>query len=84
MPLSGIHASSGIIRDRSFENQSYRASSLTLITATITLCNTVCIENAINQLKLPINNQLLSHLSPLGREHINLTGEYIWRTNKNC
>ena len=43
------------------------------------------IENAINQLKnngLSLNDQLLSHLSPLGWEHINLTGDYIWRTNK--
>ncbi|HBS7338693.1 TPA: Tn3 family transposase, partial [Klebsiella pneumoniae] len=75
----------GEIRDRGLENQSYRASGLTLITAAITLWNTVYIENAINQLKkkgLPLNDQLLSHLSPLGWEHINLTGDYIWRTNK--
>ncbi len=31
---------------------------------------------------LPLNDQLLSHLSPLGWEHINLTGDYIWRNNK--
>lgn len=76
----------GEIRDRGLENQSYRASGLTLITAAITLWNTVYIENAINQLKkkgLPLNDQLLSHLSPLGWEHINLTGDYIWRTKKN-
>jgi len=24
-------------------------------------------------------NTLLQHLSPLGWEHINLTGDYIWR-----
>ncbi|EMI5436796.1 hypothetical protein ACVBXB_005481, partial [Klebsiella pneumoniae] len=30
----------------------------------------------------PLNEQLLSHLSPLGWEHINLTGDYIWRNNK--
>ncbi|GAB79770.1 hypothetical protein EB105725_03_00820 [Shimwellia blattae DSM 4481 = NBRC 105725] len=29
-----------------------------------------------------VNDQLLSHLSPLGWEHINLTGDYIWRNNK--
>ncbi|SCC49458.1 Tn3 transposase DDE domain-containing protein [Kosakonia oryziphila] len=75
----------GEIRDRGQENQSYRASGLTLFTAAITLWNTVYIENAINLLKkkgLHINNQLLSHLSPLGWEHINLTGDYIWRNNK--
>nr|CAH8250033.1 Tn3 family transposase ISSba14 [Enterobacter ludwigii]CAH8250240.1 Tn3 family transposase ISSba14 [Escherichia coli]CAH8250452.1 Tn3 family transposase ISSba14 [Enterobacter mori] len=75
----------GEIRDRGLENQSYRASGLTLLTAAITLWNTVYIENAINLLKkkgLHINDQLLSHLSPLGWEHINLTGDYIWRNNK--
>lgn len=75
----------GEIRDRGLENQSYRASGLTLITAAITLWNTVYIENAINQLKkkgLPLNDQLLSHLSRLSWEHINLTGDYIWRNNK--
>ncbi len=54
----------GEIRDRGLENQSYRASGLTLITAAITLWNTVYIENAINLLKkkgIHINDQLLSH-----------------------
>lgn len=76
----------GEIRDRGLENQSYRASGLTLLTAAITLWNNIVyIENAINLLKkkgLHINDQLLSHLSPLGWEHINLTGDYIWRNNK--
>ncbi len=31
---------------------------------------------------LKINEQLLSHLSPLGWEHINLTGDYIWKSNR--
>lgn len=72
----------GEIRDRGLENQSYRASGLTLLTAAITLWNTVYIERAIESLKrkkLPA--QLLSHLSPLGREHINLNGDYV-RLNK--
>ncbi|MGI2298257.1 Tn3 family transposase [Candidatus Cardinium hertigii] len=71
----------GEIRDRRMENQSYRASGLTLITAAITLWNTVYIERAVDSLKkqgIKINDQLLSHLSPLGWEHINLTGDYIW------
>jgi TnpA family transposase len=41
----------GEIRDCGLENQSYRASGLTLLTAAITLWNTVYIENAINLLK---------------------------------
>ncbi|MGF6477692.1 TnpA family transposase [Pantoea dispersa] len=75
----------GEIRDRKPENQSYRASGLTLLTAAISLWNTVYMERAIDALKrkgLQINEQLLSHLSPLGWEHINLTGDYIWKSNR--
>jgi hypothetical protein len=74
----------GEIRDRGLENQSYRASGLTLLTAAISLWNTVYIERAIDYLKrkgIPFNDQLISHLSPLGWEHINLSGDYVWRTN---
>lgn len=74
----------GEIRGRGLENQSYRASGLTLLTAAIALWNTVYIERAIEFLKrkkLLINDQLLSHLSPLGWEHINLNGDYVWRNN---
>lgn len=52
----------GEIRDRGLENQSYRASGLALITAAITLWNTVYIENDVNLLKrkgVHINEQLL-------------------------
>lgn len=30
---------------------------------------------------LPLNEQLIAQLSPLGWEHINLSGDYVWRTN---
>lgn len=42
-------------------------------------------ETAVDALKrkgLKINEQLLSQLSPLGWEHINLTGDYIWESNR--
>ena len=74
----------GVSRDRMLENQIYRASGLTLLTAAISLWNTVYIERAIDSLKrkgIPLNEQLISHLSPLGWEHINLSGDYVWRTN---
>lgn len=74
----------GEIRDRGLESQSYRASGLTLLTAAISLWNTVYIERSIDSLKrkgIPFNDQLISHLSPLGWEHINLSGDYVWRTN---
>lgn len=75
----------GEVRDRKPENQSYRASGLTLLTAAISLWNTVYMERAIDALKrkgLKINEQLLSQLSTLGWEHINLTGDYIWKSNR--
>ena len=74
----------GEIRERGLDNQRYRASGLTLLTAAIALWNTVYIERAIESLKrkkLLINDQLLSHLSLLGWEHINLNGDYVWRNN---
>ena len=32
----------------------------------------------------PIDGNLLQHLSPLGWEHINLTGDYTWKTRRNA
>lgn len=57
----------GEIRDRKLENQSYRASRLTLLTAVITLWNTVYMERAIESLKrkgIEADESLISHLSP--------------------
>ena len=31
-----------------------------------------------------VDEALLRHLSPLGWEHINLTGDYVWRHNKRA
>ncbi len=75
----------GEIRDRSYENQRYRASGLNLVVSAIILWNTVYIERAIQALResgQEIDDTLLSHLSPLGWEHINLTGDYIWQQDK--
>ncbi len=75
----------GEIRDRSFENQRYRASGLNLVVAAIVLWNTVYLERAITALRdsgKDVNEELLPHLSPLGWEHINLTDDYIWRQSK--
>jgi hypothetical protein len=55
------------------------------VTAAIVLWNTVYLERAIQALKehgQSIDKNLLQHLSPLGWEHINLTGDYVWRQNK--
>ena len=72
----------GELRDRSFENQRYHANGLNLVIAAIVLWNTVCLGRAIEALRKRgqvIDDALLQHLSPLGWEHINLTGEYTWR-----
>jgi TnpA family transposase len=74
----------GEIRDRGFEQQRYRASGLNLLTAAIVLWNTVYIERAVNALReqgQEIDTDHLQYLSPLGWEHINLTGDYLWKSN---
>lgn len=74
----------GEIRDRGFEQQRYRASGLNLLTAAIVLWNTVYLERAANALRghsQGIDDALLQYLSPLGWEHINLTGDYLWRSS---
>ena len=75
----------GEIRDRGFEQQRYRASGLNLLTAAIVLWNTVYLQRAVQALRShgqPVDEVLLPYLSPLGWEHINLTGDYSWRTKR--
>jgi TnpA family transposase len=74
----------GEIRDRSFENQQHRASGLNLVVAAITLWNTVYLQRATELLakSRALDPALLQHVSPLGWEHINLTGDYNWHANK--
>src|SRR5208282_5367979 len=56
----------GETRDRSFENQRYRASGLNLVVVVIALWNTVYLERAILALReqQPVDDALLKHLSP--------------------
>jgi TnpA family transposase len=70
----------GEIRDRTYENQQHRASGLNLIVTAIILWNTRYLERAVATLRQTedVPDHLLAHLSPLGWEHINLTGDYIW------
>ncbi len=75
----------GEIRDPSFEQQRYRASGLTLVTAAIALWNTVYIERAVQAFSSDgqtVDPALLKYLSPLGWEHINLTGDYQWKAKQ--
>ncbi|KHK00196.1 Mobile element protein [Desulfovibrio sp. TomC] len=74
------------MRDRGFENQNHRASGLNLVVAAIILWNTVYLERALELLRKkgePIREDLIRHLSPLGWEHINLTGDYVWNLSKH-
>lgn len=76
----------GEMRDRGFQNQNHRASGLNLVVAAIILWNTVYIERALIALRdkgEPIRENLVRHLSPLGWEHINLTGDYVWNLNRH-
>ena len=71
----------GRITDRTFENQSYRASGLNLVIAAIVYWNTVYMERAVAHLKstgVSVPDNLLAHTSPLGWSHISLTGDYLW------
>ena len=55
------------------------------VTAAIVLWNTVYLERAIQGLVeagKPVDGELLQFLSPLGWEHINLTGDYVWRQSR--
>ena len=57
---------------------------MNLITAAIVLWNTVYLERAINALRghaAPVDDALQQFLSPLGWEHINLTGDYLWKSS---
>ncbi len=59
----------GELRDRSYENQRYRASGLNLVVSAIILWNTVYMERAVQALRedgRDIDETLLRHLSPLG------------------
>ena len=55
------------------------------MTAAIVLWNTVYLERAIQAIRdhgETVEENLLQHVSPLGWEHINLTGDYVWRQNR--
>ena len=71
----------GEIRDCTFENQSFRASGLSLIIAAIVHWNTIYLDRAVRQLRgrgEAISDDLLAHVAPLGWGHIGLTGDCVW------
>jgi TnpA family transposase len=74
----------GQIRDRTYENQQYRTSGLNLLVTAIILWNTRYLDRAVTALRQveEVPDRLLAHLSPLGWEHVNLTGDYVWSAER--
>jgi TnpA family transposase len=73
----------GEIRDRTFENQRYRASGLNLVVSAGILWNTVYLSHAVAELRSSgerVRDDLLAHIAPLGWEHITFNGDYVWPT----
>jgi len=68
----------GELRDRTFENQAYRASGLNLVVAAAILWNTRYLQLAAED--LGIGPETMRHVAPLGWEHLSLTGDYAWDT----
>ncbi len=76
----------GRLRDRTAEAQQHRASGLALVTAAIALWNTVYLSRALDALRRGgehVPDALFAHLAPLGWQHINLTGDYLWGADSN-
>ena len=71
----------GRIRDHGLQAQGHRASALNLVASAIVFWNTTYLGAAMRHLERQgrsIPPGLLQHLSPLGWQHINLTGDYLW------
>ena len=71
----------GELRDRTREGQHYQVAGLNLLAEIIIYWNTLKLGEAVFARKnagLEIPAEFLAHISPLGWEHINLTGEYRW------
>ena len=68
----------GEFRENRFQDQLQRASALNIIINAISVWNTVYLNEVIKRLreKTELNEELISHISPLGWEHINFFGEY--------
>ena len=66
----------GELRDRTFENQAYRASGLNLVVAAVILWNTRYLQ--LTAADLGVGPDMMRHVAPLGWEHLSLTGDYAW------
>lgn len=76
----------GELRERTIQNQLQRATALNLIINAINIWNTIYLEKAIDYKKSigeDVNEDLITHISPLGWEHINMLGEYSFNFDDN-
>jgi len=72
----------GSISDRTRLEQDIHAMALNLVVAAITLWNTAYLDRALQGMAkrgTPVPEIYLPHISPLGWEHIGITGTYTWR-----
>jgi len=72
----------GSVSDRTQLDQDLNAMALNLVVAAITLWNTAYLDRALSALeeaRIPVPSEYLPHISPLGWEHIILTGTYHWK-----
>lgn len=74
----------GELRERGLQDQLQRASALNILINATTVWNTVYLTEATKILKEKglLKEELLPHISPLGWEHINLLGEYLFDSKK--
>ena len=71
----------GELRDRTFESQFYRVSGLNLLINAIVYWNTLYLEPTFAELNregIATPSDVIKHITPLGWQHISLTGDYIW------
>jgi Tn3 transposase DDE domain len=64
----------------------FRAILAPTVLKTQPLWNTVYLQRATGALRIPgqaRDDALLQYFSPLGWEHINLTGDYLWRSRSH-
>ena len=72
----------GSVNDRTQLVQDLNAMALNLVVAAIILWNTAYLDRAIqvlNQEGISVPDEYLAHISPLGWEHITITGTYHWK-----
>jgi len=71
----------GRFRDRGHENQASRAAALNLVTAAIILFNCRYLGRVVDAMRrrgTAFDERIIPQLSPLGWDHINITGDYVW------